>query len=103
MLEADYRAVLSLSQQMYAATEIGDWNCVSKLNSERETLIASLPAMLPPLDEATGRRIADLIRATLDCDRRVRDRAEAWLNDASPLLEALSKKLPRNEAATQMP
>lgn len=91
MLEARYRELLELAQQMRNAAKAGDWPSVCRFNDERSALISNLPKSMPPLDRDTGRSLETLIAATLDCDREVRNLAEAWMEDATPLLSVLAK------------
>ena len=83
-----YAQTHALTQRMLAAAQNQNWDELIALGAEREKIVARLPERLPPLLEAEGKQLADLIREILSAHTEIAAHAGPWLKDVRRLLQA---------------
>ena len=89
-LVGTYETLAGLTRSMLEAAQSQDWDSLCRLGAEREPLLSSLPATLPPMPPPEAARIRELIEEMLACHAAMTERAGAWLDHVRPLLEALA-------------
>ncbi|MCL2829565.1 MAG: flagellar protein FliT [Betaproteobacteria bacterium] len=88
---ARYTELLNLSRLMLETASRQEWEKLAQQGEERTRLVAALPEQLPPLPEDSGRLIAEIVQEILECDRRVFDRVQPWLQHVGKMLAAFEK------------
>lgn len=75
-----YENIAGLSKQMAAAARMGDWDGLSKLETQCATEARAVTTGVPALTGAPRLRKIDLLKQILANDREIRDVTEPWMN-----------------------
>ena len=75
-----YENIAGLSNQMAAAARMGDWDGLSKLETQCATEARAVATGVPALSGAPRLRKIDLLKQILANDREIRDIADPWMN-----------------------
>ncbi|USX25645.1 flagellar protein FliT [Oxalobacteraceae bacterium OTU3CINTB1] len=75
-----YENIAGLSKQMAAAARMGDWDGLSKLETQCATETRAVATGVPALSGAPRLRKIDLLKQILANDREIRDIADPWMN-----------------------
>ncbi len=75
-----YENIAGLSNQMAAAARMGDWNGLSRLESQCATEARAVATGVPALSGAPRLRKIDLLKQILANDREIRDVTDPWMN-----------------------
>ncbi len=88
---AHYTKLLNVSRLMLENASRQDWDELTRLGTERTRLVATLPSQLPPLPEDSSRFISVTIQEILECDRKILERVQPWLQHAGKMLAAFGR------------
>jgi flagellar protein FliT len=75
-----YENIAGLTNQMAAAARMGDWDGVSKLESQCAGEARAVGTGVPALSGAPRLRKIDLLKQILANDREIRDVNDSWMN-----------------------
>ena len=75
-----YENIAGLSKQMAAAARMGDWDDLSKLETQCATEARAAATGVPALSGAPRLRKIDLLKQILANDREIRDVTDPWMN-----------------------
>jgi flagellar protein FliT len=75
-----YENIAGLTNQMAAAARMGDWDGLSKLESQCATEARAAGSGVPALSGAPRLRKIDLLKQILANDREIRDVTDPWMN-----------------------
>ncbi|MEV4778426.1 flagellar protein FliT [Burkholderia sp. LMU1-1-1.1] len=75
-----YENIAGLSNQMAAAARMGDWDRLSKLETQCATEARAVATGVPALSGAPRLRKIDLLKQILANDREIRDVTDPWMN-----------------------
>lgn len=84
-----YQKIVQLTRQMLAVARAHDWDELSSLGSARDSLLASVPARLPPMTVAENLKVQKAIEEILAAHAEITDHATPWLKHTATLLSAL--------------
>jgi hypothetical protein len=93
-LPAGYAKLLEVSRQMPPVARAQDWETLSRCESERGQLLATLPTppVLRSANEAAALRIC--LQEIQDCDRQVLEYVLPWREQVGQLLNKLMASEP---------
>jgi flagellar protein FliT len=75
-----YENIAGLTNQMAAAARLGDWDGLSKLETDCATEARAASTGVAALSGAPRLRKIDLLKQILANDREIRDLADPWMN-----------------------
>jgi flagellar protein FliT len=75
-----YENIAGLTNQMAAAARMGDWDGLSKLESQCASEARAVGTGVPALGGAPRMRKIDLLKQILANDREIRDVTDPWMN-----------------------
>jgi len=75
-----YENIAGFSNQMAAAARMGDWDGLSKLETQCATEARAVATGVPALSGAPRLRKIDLLKQILANDREIRDATDPWMN-----------------------
>lgn len=76
-----YENIAGLSKQMAAAARLGDFDGLSKMESQCASAASAVETGVPALTGAARQRKIDLLKQILANDRAIRDVTEPWINN----------------------
>lgn len=88
-LPASYASLLELSRKMLVLAKRQEWELLAQMESERTSLLTTIPVKQSPLAPAESAAIAATIRQIQDCDREVLEYVTPWREHAATLLSRL--------------
>ncbi|MFS2007167.1 flagellar protein FliT [Duganella sp. CT11-25] len=75
-----YENIAGLTNQMAAAARMGDWDGLSKLESQCAAEARAVSTGVPAASGAPRLRKIDLLKQILANDREIRDVTDPWMN-----------------------
>jgi flagellar protein FliT len=75
-----YENIAGLTNQMAAAARLGDWDGLSKLETDCATEARAASTGVATLSGAPRLRKIDLLKQILANDREIRDLTDPWMN-----------------------
>jgi len=91
-VQAHYRQLLALSQNMLAAGMAQHWDELIALEQQRQALFDHTPASAP-IEPSSP--VGELIGEIQQCDAQLSEKLEAWLSHARILLRMDAKSSPK--------
>lgn len=87
---AIYETLLKYSAQMAKVAKDQDWDALGRLQEERASLLASLPARLPPLSPVDSEQIRIAIQQIQAHDATVLEYVLPWREQVGQLISKLT-------------
>jgi len=86
-----YTELLIISRLMLETASRQEWDELIRLGEERAQLVATLPEQLPPMPAQSSVFVAEALQEILECDRKVYERVQPWLQHVGKMLATFGK------------
>jgi flagellar protein FliT len=81
-----YEQIAGLTAKMAVAAKAGDWNGLSRMESQCESQALAVETGVPAQQGAARMRKIDLLKQIMANDRAIRDVTEPWMGQLSTIM-----------------